>query len=377
MSCNDGDDNNIEKFVGTTLATSVVDSSGEIVNDGAKEKDVTAVASSSIQPSMSTQDVRQQPHDENDASVSSNEDEDALTESSNRFPLTTAKGQIARYPNYTLSMATLAAKREYNRQNAARARKRAKTLVHTYQEQIQVLTTQLEQLRDQNESLLAKLHSLRENNMRMLQSQQAIEVNERMNDLSGQTPEATTRADGIEALSSTMDTNYNDMNAATFGSSIPLLSVQNQAMQNFLAVLYMTGASIQQSSSLTQQHPTSSLPQNHLLAPDPQTQCFNNQNSHPNIVQHQTLPMIPFNAFINYPTNLAPSNFDAASYLSSLLTPLGNVVMNHPINSDSVNYMPTTSSTSVTHDDENVDAEKTQYGNYTNPNNQFDDKGDT
>ena len=45
MNCNDGDDNNIEKFVGTTLATSVVDSSGEIVNDGAKEKDVTAVAS--------------------------------------------------------------------------------------------------------------------------------------------------------------------------------------------------------------------------------------------------------------------------------------------------------------------------------------------
>ena len=133
------DENNFderEQIVGTNLVTSVENVGGKKVHINTNDSEVVDVLPpSQRQSSQPTMIVRQQSYDENDASVSSNDGDDenadtaSLNESSNRFPLTTAEGQMAQNPDYTYPKASLAAKREYNRQNAARARKRAENVI--------------------------------------------------------------------------------------------------------------------------------------------------------------------------------------------------------------------------------------------------------
>ena len=365
--------------------------SHSLIDDNSDEKGNKRTATSDVaagvpNSSRSLTTSRKQSYDENDASVSSNDGDNenadgaSLNESSNRFPLTTAEGQIAQNPNYTLPMATLAAKREYNRQNAARARKRAKTLLHTYQEQIQILTTQLAQLRDQNRSLLATLHSLREENIKIHQSQPATDVmsRSRTSDISSP-PSVTTHTAGNGALSSTMETNYNDRNTAYVGSSVPLSSVQNQTIQNLLALLYLTGASIQQSSSSAQLQPTSSssFTQHQPIAPDSQPQWFNNPNSPAHMILQQILPLTPSNNFANHQPRFGPSNFDAAPNVSRFITQSGHVALNHPVHVDSTgaNYGATNSSTSSAQQDAKVGVENTQNGHEAKQGNQIDEGG--
>jgi hypothetical protein len=379
MNCNDGrrNDHNNEK-----LAASVVEDGGEKDNHEASGSDVGAIAPASKQPSKSAAENRRQHHpdDENDASVSSNDgdgehaDETSFSESTNRFPLTTVEGQMAHNPSYTVPMATLAAKREYNRQNAARARKRAKTLLHAYQEQIQVLTTQLAQLRDQNKSLLETLRLLQEENMRIHQSQQAAEdvnhssvVSDRSGPVVPVAPPVVTQAAG-SSVTPPIAMNPAAVVVGSNSNSVPAASVQNQqTIPNLLALLYLTGASIQQAatmtqqqqqqqqqlptSMLTQQHQTSTLTQYPYILSHPQSPWFHHPNSQPNRVQQQPiLPTPPSHTFMNATANLLlPSNFDTASYISRILMQTGGntSATNHQLTQSGSSMATTVSSCST------------------------------
>lgn len=356
-----GDENNLEereRIVDTYLVTSVDNDGGKKVHINTNAVDL--IPPSQRQTSASKLGGRKQSYDENDASVSSHDGDDenadaaSRNESSNRFPLTTAEGQMAQNPDYTYPKASLAAKREYNRQNAARARKRAKTLLHTYQEQIQVLTTQLAQLRDQNSYLQATLKSLREENIRIQQSQQAAQVLRRSCG-SGQAS-ATTNAAGYGAPPSTMDVKGTDMNTSipVVNNFAPIASTQNQTIPNLLALLYLTGASIQQSLPLTQQQNTTVSFAQPQVAPYHQHQWFNNHNAQPYMLQgnQQILTQEPPNTYVNQPV-ISSHHLDASSYLSRIMTlsaPMTVIHPNHTPRNDSTdaNQTAVTTATSNT-----------------------------
>jgi hypothetical protein len=90
-------------------------------------------------------------------------------------PLTTAEGQMVQNPHYAYSVALLAAKREYNRRNAARARKRAKTQLRTLRQQVQTSNMAIAQLKERNVALRTTLQTLKEQNSMLIQNQQAME----------------------------------------------------------------------------------------------------------------------------------------------------------------------------------------------------------
>jgi hypothetical protein len=418
MNCNDGrrNDQNNEK-----LAASVVEDGGEKDNHEANGSDVGAIAPASKEPSKSAAENRRQhnPDDENDASVSSNDgdgehaDETSFTESTNRFPLTTVEGQMAHNPSYTVPMATLAAKREYNRQNAARARKRAKTLLHAYQEQIQVLTTQLAQLREQNKSLLETLRLLQEENMRIHQNQQAAEdmnhssvVSDRSGPVVPVAPPVVTQAAG-SSITPPLAINPAAAVVGSNSTTVPAASVQNQhTIPNLLALLYLTGASMQQSaamtqqqqqqqqqlqlqqqqlqiptSMLTQQHQTSTLTQYPYILSNPQSPWFQPQNSQPNRVQQQPiLPTSPSHTFMNATPNLLlPSNFDTASYISRILMQTGGntSATNHQLTQSGSSMATTVSSCSTGTSTQDAKVEQRHDHHDSKQSYPLDKKGDT
>lgn len=83
---------------------------------------------------------------------------------------TTAEGQMAINPNMTAKVASTEAKREYNRRNAARARKRNKHLVGDLQEKVHKLTRRAEDLERSNDVLQAQLEVLQSQNRDLLVS---------------------------------------------------------------------------------------------------------------------------------------------------------------------------------------------------------------
>jgi hypothetical protein len=189
-------------------------------------------------------------HADSDSSTMSkqhNDDEDDNDESSqndsSKHPMTTAEGQMIRNPQYSYMMASLAAKREYNRRNAARARRRAKAQLHTYQQQIQVLNIQIAQSKEQNSTLLATLRSLQEENTRILQNQQTID------NLSGNVNHWSTNT-FHETIPSIIDRNIHVISSATL----------QQPLNQILLQLYLTGAAIQQSVMSSQQQQQQQAP---------------------------------------------------------------------------------------------------------------------
>ena len=245
-------------------------------------------------------------YDENDSSISSNDDgvdgnadETSLDQPSQQLSVAQTSMQGQPMGHNPVPVDNLAAKREYNRQNAARARKRAKTLLNTYQEQIKILTTQLAQLRDQNRYLLATLSSLREENISIRQSQLSTATN----------------VAGTGVPPSILGTHGNEINTTALSNSAPLPSEPLLAMQNLLALVYLTGVLTQQSSASTHQQPqhTSSLTQQQIAPNQPQ----------------MIWPSIPLNVLQLSPPNppsstignhqlppLMPYNYDAVSHLS-------------------------------------------------------------
>jgi hypothetical protein len=115
------------------------------------------------------------------------QDHSSTAETGGDHDLTTVKGQMAANPTMTQAQAKAAAKREYNRQNAARARQRNKDMVRSLQKQVadlttittqlqrnnEVLTAQVEVLQQQNRSLLSSQHQQQNANLPPLQPQQA------------------------------------------------------------------------------------------------------------------------------------------------------------------------------------------------------------
>eukprot|EP00522_Entomoneis_paludosa_P002077 CAMPEP_0172476718 /NCGR_PEP_ID=MMETSP1065-20121228/70521_1 /TAXON_ID=265537 /ORGANISM="Amphiprora paludosa, Strain CCMP125" /LENGTH=387 /DNA_ID=CAMNT_0013234947 /DNA_START=349 /DNA_END=1512 /DNA_ORIENTATION=+ len=84
-------------------------------------------------------------------------------------PLTRPEGQLARNPNMSDEDAVLAAKREYNRQNAARARSRSRNLVHDLQQTVYKLAADIANLKASNLKLRNKSDKLRADNRKIAQ----------------------------------------------------------------------------------------------------------------------------------------------------------------------------------------------------------------
>jgi hypothetical protein len=94
--------------------------------------------------------------------------DDDTAEEDGEHDLTTPEGQMAMNPKLTAKAAATEAKREYNRRNAARARKRNKSMVGGLQEKIHSLTKRTEDLQNSNEMLTAQLEVLQTQNRVLL-----------------------------------------------------------------------------------------------------------------------------------------------------------------------------------------------------------------
>jgi hypothetical protein len=96
--------------------------------------------------------------------------DDDTAEDDVEHALTTPEGQMAFNPKLTEDQAKAEAKREYNRRNAARARKRNKHMVGGLQEKINSLTKRTEDLERSNDMLQAQLEVLQTQNRDLLVS---------------------------------------------------------------------------------------------------------------------------------------------------------------------------------------------------------------
>jgi hypothetical protein len=94
--------------------------------------------------------------------------DDESDEEDGEHDLTTPEGQMAMNAMLTAKAASTEAKREYNRRNAARARKRNKFMVGGLQEKIHSLTKRTEDLQRSNDVLQAQLEVLQTQNQDLL-----------------------------------------------------------------------------------------------------------------------------------------------------------------------------------------------------------------
>jgi hypothetical protein len=94
--------------------------------------------------------------------------DDESVEEDDEHDLTTPEGQMAMNPKLTSKAAATEAKREYNRRNAARARKRNKHMVGGLQEKVHSLTKRTEDLQRSNDVLQAQLEVLQTQNRELL-----------------------------------------------------------------------------------------------------------------------------------------------------------------------------------------------------------------
>jgi hypothetical protein len=75
--------------------------------------------------------------------------------------LTTEEGQLEENPNFTREQARQAAKREYNRRNAARGRIRRKCLLSELQDKCDMMETEMEALKIENAALKAEIEDMK------------------------------------------------------------------------------------------------------------------------------------------------------------------------------------------------------------------------
>jgi hypothetical protein len=86
-----------------------------------------------------------------------------------RAPETTPNGQLLLNPNLTMDEATLFAKREYNRRNAARARYRTKGLQDTLQQKVYRLAQDTEKLQKERKELEKLISDLQTQNRQLIE----------------------------------------------------------------------------------------------------------------------------------------------------------------------------------------------------------------
>lgn len=114
---------------------------------------------------------RKESDEEDDGTSSQNSDDKLLLPTSQ---LTTAAGQMAQNPGMDYSQAVTNAKREYNRRNAARARKRAKVQVTKLRQQAHSLDWDVSKLKESNAKLQAQLDALRDHSIQLVKNLQII-----------------------------------------------------------------------------------------------------------------------------------------------------------------------------------------------------------
>lgn len=76
--------------------------------------------------------------------------------------LTTEEGQLEENPYYTLDQAREAAKREYNRRNAARGRIRRKSLLSDLQDKCTSMESEMQALKRENSALKAEIEEMKQ-----------------------------------------------------------------------------------------------------------------------------------------------------------------------------------------------------------------------
>jgi hypothetical protein len=94
--------------------------------------------------------------------------------------LTTQEGQMTSHPDMTAEAAATEARREYNRRNAARARKRNKLMVGDLQESVGSLTKRVGDLQRSNHALQAQLKVLQTHTRDILVSRRDTGKREQM-----------------------------------------------------------------------------------------------------------------------------------------------------------------------------------------------------
>jgi hypothetical protein len=112
---------------------------------------------------------------QNDAETRSVKQSSSEAENDEDPTLTTAQGQMRINPSLTYAQAVAAAKAEYNRRNAARARKRAKTRLLDLQQEIHHLSQHVHTLKVMNETLQSTLRGLKEQSALLVRNQQVMD----------------------------------------------------------------------------------------------------------------------------------------------------------------------------------------------------------
>jgi hypothetical protein len=167
------------------------------------------------------------------------QDDDSFEEDGEHDP-TTPEGQMAMNPKLTAKAAGTEAKREYNRRNAARARKRNKHMVGGLQEKVHSLTKRAEDLQRSNDVLQAQLEVLQSQNRDLLVSHKDLEPKvqaQPSNDIMSQLLEQLQEKSEAQQQVQTITQLLNSLNGQ--GSSSQLLSSLQGGQQQFGGDLLM------------------------------------------------------------------------------------------------------------------------------------------
>jgi hypothetical protein len=197
------------------------------------------------------------------------DDEDSVEDEDGEHDLTTPEGQLAMNPKLTLKAAATEAKREYNRRNAARARKRNKHAVGELQDKVHSLARRAEDLQRSNDVLQAQLEVLQTQNRDLLVSRkdpepkaQAQPSNDMMSQLLEQLQEKSEAQRQVQTITQLLNNlngqgSSSQMLSSLQGGSI-LASMQGQGNSHLLSALL--GQSPNQSQTSRQQESSNLQP---------------------------------------------------------------------------------------------------------------------
>jgi hypothetical protein len=197
------------------------------------------------------------------------EDDDSVEEEDGEHDLTTPEGQLAMNPKLTSKAAATEAKREYNRRNAARARKRNKHMVGGLQEKVHSLTRRAEELQRSNDVLQAQLEVLQTQNRDLLVSRkepepkpQAQPSNDIMSQLLEQLQEKSEAQRQVQTITQLLNSLNGQGSSSQMLSSLQggnlLANMQGQGNSHLLSALL--GQSQNQSQASHQQESSSLQP---------------------------------------------------------------------------------------------------------------------
>jgi hypothetical protein len=161
---------------------------------------------------------------------------------------TTKEGQMFLNPNMTSKAACTEAKREYNRRNAARARKRNKHMVGDLQGQVHSLTRRADSLQRSNDVLQAQLEVLQSQNRDLLVSRkdsspkvQVQPSNDIMSQLFEQLQEKSEAQEQVQSITQLLNTLNGQGSSSQILSSLQGAAGRQVGANNMLAGMSMPG----------------------------------------------------------------------------------------------------------------------------------------